>query len=513
MDISNFFTLQAPVAGQKTSGVSTSGSALLAPGSLNFLDFILAHLSQEKTGEKPELIQPQEHQLLSSDNPALDSDINIAELIAANPEIAEEIESMGLDPNMQLSQALALNQAALDEALAPVTDGIITTANVEAGSPRLMQALLVDAHSSAPAFEGSALKAKLKAILAKIETLEAEPETGGLLLANLTPAQMGDLKVKIEALLNEDVDTALTEEQKRQALDGIYIGLIKLLAPNEQSQTAALQATIQKQQSEQNAQINDFIRPAPKTAGTAAAPDDALNTDPIPETSSPAPTDKFANILKDFSGKKGGTELNVKTPAVKPDLSMLQGWPFTINGSIFAPTQLPFDDYAAHAAPLNVTSLGTLTNLVTQAHTASQAHPAMQTIAATISKGAASGETKNITLQLEPPELGRVEIRMSFSKDKTMKAVVVAEKAETHLMLQRDSHMLERALIDSGLDASGSELSFELADSGYQFNGDGNGSRGGSGGGLDNAPDEIIETTMTWRVDPETGHMRYSILA
>ncbi len=508
MDVSNFFTLQAPVTGQKTSGGNTSGSSVLAPGSLNFLDFILAHLSQEKS----ELTQPQEHQLLSSDNPTLDSDINIAELIAANPEIREEIESWGLDPNMQLSQALALNQAALDEALAPVTDGIITTANVEAGSPRLMQALLVDAHSAAPAFEGSALKAKLKAILAKLESLEAEPETGGLLLSNLTPAQMGELKVKIEALLNEDVETALTEEQKRQALDGIYLGLIKLLAPNEQSQTAALQAAIAKQQNEQNAQVNDFIRPAPKNTGVAA--DDALQgARPAPDTAPSTPTDKFANTLKDFSSKKAGTELNVKTPAVKPDLSMLQGWPFNITGSIFAPVQLPFDEFAAHAAPLNVTSLGTLTNLVTQAHSASQPHPAMQTIAATISKGAATGETKNITLQLEPPELGRVEIRMSFNKDKTMKAVVVAEKAETHLMLQRDSHLLERALFDSGLDASGSELSFELADSGYQFNGDGDSSHGGRGGGLDNAPDEIIETTMTWRVDPETGHMRYSILA
>ncbi len=507
MDISTFFTLQAPITGQKTSGGNTSGSSVLAPGSLNFLDFILAHLSQEKS----ELTQPQEHQLLSSDNPALDSDINIAELIAANPEIREEIESWGLDPNMQLSQALALNQAALDEALAPVTDGIITTANVEAGSPRLMQALLVDTNSTSPNFENSPLKQKLQAILAKLNALEAQPETGGLILANMTPEQIGDLKAKIEVLLNENADTAMTEEQKRKALDGIYLGLIKLLAPTEQSRVATLQAAITKQQNEQNAKINDFVRPAKKNAGTAASSpwEGEAST---PNTAS-ASMDKFANILKDFSGKKTGTELNVKTPAVKPDLSMLQGWPFSISGSIFAPVQLPYDEYAAHAPSLGITSLGTLTNLVTQAHAASQPHPAMQTIAATISKGAATGETKNITLQLEPPELGRVEIRMSFGKDKTMKAVVVAEKAETHVMLQRDSHLLERALFDSGLDASGSELSFELADNGYQFNGDGDGSHGGRGGGPDNAPDEIIETTMTWRVDPETGHMRYSILA
>ncbi|MBK9561639.1 MAG: flagellar hook-length control protein FliK [Micavibrio sp.] len=140
------------------------------------------------------------------------------------------------------------------------------------------------------------------------------------------------------------------------------------------------------------------------------------------------------------------------------------------------------------------------------------AAPGCQVVAATISKAAANGETKNITLQLEPPELGRVEVRMAFSKDKTVKAIVVAEKPETHLLLQRDGHLLERALFDSGLDAGGSSLSFELAHEGYDFNG-----RGGDGNGgyarNEGAPEEIIESTMTWRVDPETGHMRYSILA
>jgi hypothetical protein len=142
MDISNFFTVQAPREEQKISGGNTSGSSVM-PADVSFLDFILARLAEEN----PETPKPEEHKLLSSDNPVLDSDINIAELIADNPEIREQIEAWSLDPNMKLSEALALNQKALDDALAPVTDGIITTANVEAGSPRLMQALLIDAQA------------------------------------------------------------------------------------------------------------------------------------------------------------------------------------------------------------------------------------------------------------------------------------------------------------------------------------------------------------------------------
>ncbi len=504
MDISNFFTLQAPREEQKISGINTSGSSVMA-ADVSFLDFILARLA----AENPETPKPEEHKLLSSDNPVLDSDIDIAELIAENPEIRQQIEAWSLDPNMKLSEALALNQKALDDALAPVSDGIITTANVEAGSPRLMQALLIDANAKAQV--DNTVMAKLKAVLAKLDKLTAEPEAGGLVLTNLTPEQITDLKTKIEALLNEDVDAALTEEQKRKALDGIYLGLIKLLAPNEQSQTATLQAAIAKKQEEQNTQLNNLARPAPKKTDV---PVGGTWTDAPPEEgySPAAPQNQFANTLKDFSNKKGGTEMPVNIPGVKPDLSALQGWPFTLSGSIFSPAMLPVDEYGTPVPLPAVTSLGTLTNLVTQAHAASQPHPAVQVVAATISKAAANGETKNITLQLEPPELGRVEVRMSFSKDKTVKAIVVAEKPETHLMLQRDGNLLERALFDSGLDANGSSLSFELAHEGYDFNG-----RGGDGNGSyarnEGAPEEIIESTMTWRVDPETGHMRYSILA
>ena len=107
---------------------------------------------------------------------------------------------------------------------------------------------------------------------------------------------------------------------------------------------------------------------------------------------------------------------------------------------------------------------------------------------------------------------------MTFSKDKTMKAVVKAETPETFMMLQRDAQILERALHDAGLDAD-SGLSFELAQDGEfmdQNNQRGGGhDQGGTGrGGNSNGDElEIIESTMTWRVDPNTGHTRYDIYA
>ena len=106
---------------------------------------------------------------------------------------------------------------------------------------------------------------------------------------------------------------------------------------------------------------------------------------------------------------------------------------------------------------------------------------------------------------------------MTFGKDKTVKAIVTAEKPEKYMMLQRDAHTLERALQTAGLDADGG-LSFELAEHGFDFdhqNQRGGGHDNGGTGSSDYADEEleIIESTMTWHVDPETGHMRYDIWA
>lgn len=141
-------------------------------------------------------------------------------------------------------------------------------------------------------------------------------------------------------------------------------------------------------------------------------------------------------------------------------------------------------------------------------------------MAATITKNAAAGENKNITIRLNPPELGRVEIRMEFAEDKRMKAHIIIEKPETHLMLQRDVHTLERALQEAGLDVDNNSLNFELAENGNMFDQDGNNNSGsnasgggGGEGGSEEAGEELIEATMDWYVDPETGLTRYDILA
>jgi flagellar hook-length control protein FliK len=67
-------------------------------------------------------------------------------------------------------------------------------------------------------------------------------------------------------------------------------------------------------------------------------------------------------------------------------------------------------------------------------------------------------------IRMDPPELGRVEVRMEVSSDNSVRAVLSAERAETLAELQRNARELERALTEAGLDVGEDALSFTLSD-------------------------------------------------
>lgn len=65
-------------------------------------------------------------------------------------------------------------------------------------------------------------------------------------------------------------------------------------------------------------------------------------------------------------------------------------------------------------------------------------------------------------LRLDPPELGRVEVRMEISSEGKLTAVIAVERPETLDLLQRDARALERSLEDAGLRTGNNSLSFSL---------------------------------------------------
>ncbi len=86
-----------------------------------------------------------------------------------------------------------------------------------------------------------------------------------------------------------------------------------------------------------------------------------------------------------------------------------------------------------------------------------------QTMAAQIAQRFNEG-SRVFDIRMDPPELGRVEVRMEVSSDNSVRAVLSAERAETLAELQRHARELERALSEAGLDVGEDALSFSLSD-------------------------------------------------
>lgn len=554
MSIETFYTAQSSnsqngAAGRLQVSASANGSKSSAPaavnGQLGFFDMFLQTAAMALETQK-EKAQGQGQQKSIMDTPLEDipADSPLAKLIDTLPVSEGVEEELAKLDNPTIGDVIALSQQALEQGVVPETQSdvdiqagaeIETSVTADALSeeeqsdvPEILKgAFLIEDEKNRPALNN------LVRILKSIENV-IEKADSGLIATDLTPAQITDLQEKVEKLLagikNEEQSLEATEDNAENYA-AVVLGLIKILPPQAKNDFITTGKAILLGDAAQTS--------APQTIGTKdlstqlnniVTADDAMTEDGWTPTKNSV-LDDFESFLDSMKSEKGGKGLSFEDMlqgkagndnAAKNQAaltSVLQNWPFGNSGSLNAPaeySQQSMDQMGVATVSSQMGSMAAMTSVVTQSHAASQPHPGTQMVAVSLKKGAASGEAKNIRIQLDPPELGRVEIRMEFGKDKTVKAVLTAEKPETFMMLQRDAQVLERALQEAGLEADGDSLSFELAQDNQDFNQDGrhDGSRNPTGKNGDaEGEEEIIETTMTWQVDPESGHIRYNILA
>lgn len=67
-------------------------------------------------------------------------------------------------------------------------------------------------------------------------------------------------------------------------------------------------------------------------------------------------------------------------------------------------------------------------------------------------------------IRLDPPEMGRIDIRMEVRKDGQVAAHMTVDRPETLDLLQRDARALQQALNNAGLQADSDSLNFSLRD-------------------------------------------------
>ena len=74
----------------------------------------------------------------------------------------------------------------------------------------------------------------------------------------------------------------------------------------------------------------------------------------------------------------------------------------------------------------------------------------------------ATAGKRQFEIRLDPPELGRVEVKMNIDNNGNTTTRLVVDRPETLDLLKRDSSQLERALQDAGHKTSDNGLEFSL---------------------------------------------------
>jgi flagellar hook-length control protein FliK len=98
----------------------------------------------------------------------------------------------------------------------------------------------------------------------------------------------------------------------------------------------------------------------------------------------------------------------------------------------------------------------------TASHASGQlAHVMVNQVAIQIASAVQAG-IDQISIQLKPASLGRIDVELTVNNDGRVQAVVQAERADTLELLQRDARELAKALEDAGLMADSGGLSFSL---------------------------------------------------
>ncbi|WIJ26107.1 flagellar hook-length control protein FliK [Devosia sp. RR2S18] len=85
-------------------------------------------------------------------------------------------------------------------------------------------------------------------------------------------------------------------------------------------------------------------------------------------------------------------------------------------------------------------------------------------------------------IRLDPPELGKIEVKLDIGQSGQINAHLTVERAETLDLIQRDQRALERALQQAGLDGAKTNLEFSLKQNPFSGSGQEQGQGQGQGG-------------------------------
>lgn len=124
---------------------------------------------------------------------------------------------------------------------------------------------------------------------------------------------------------------------------------------------------------------------------------------------------------------------------------------------------------------------------------------------------AASDGLENITVQLDPIDLGRVEVNIQTNRDGLTSISFMVDKPETFDHLSRDARSLERALQDSGVKTDTGSMQFNLRQQSQLHSDAGGGGHRGQHAQSDDAPKNTGERNSAAITNEITRHYTINV--
>src|SRR5581483_3676207 len=226
-------------------------------------------------------------------------------------------------------------------------------------------------------------------------------------------------------------------------------------------------------------------KPAPKTGaqpvtGNASNAPAPASTDP--QQNSPAdntaPTPQAADAIPPVSGGQPAPHAEAFAAAGTSDSSAGQTTP--------ASTKVDASGLPSFGVAVAAASAPSATTTASAAANTSNTVP-VAGLAVAIASRAQSGSSQ-FDIRLDPPELGRIEVRLGVDRDGRVTSHITVDRADTLQLLQNQQPQLQQALDQAGLKTTDNGLQFTLRDQSFANQNN----NGGNGGTQQNTPQLVI---------------------
>jgi flagellar hook-length control protein FliK len=196
---------------------------------------------------------------------------------------------------------------------------------------------------------------------------------------------------------------------------------------------------------------------APEHAPEPTAPATHRQQSEAPRAIDAAGPASMPQVLTKQAEAKPSSPEATPSPSSQAALVATPAQPVSVSPTDLTARMLPTSPEPA-AQPATLTE--TAATPVASTHAAS---PAAQLAPALVQIGHAPDGAQRLTVRLDPPELGHVQVRIDRPSEASARVEITVEKAETLTLLLRDQPQLQRALDQAGVPAEGRSVTFHVA--------------------------------------------------